>query len=56
MYFFTDYRNEFNFDGILNETFDFVENTQLLREDLWNKFVTQFIEKSDSTDAGWMLT
>ena len=45
--------NEFKFDGILNETFDFVENTQLLREDLWNKFVTQFIEKSDSTDAGW---
>lgn len=36
----------------MDDTFKFLEKTQLLRPDLWNRFVEQFRDHSDS-DGGW---
>ena len=51
--FFADYNNEYRYTGILDETFQFVEREQLLRAELWARFVLQFREHADSKDAGW---
>ena len=40
------------YNGIVEETVRFVEKTQLLRPDLWKRFVQQFREDADF-DAGW---
>lgn len=50
--FFADYENTYAYTGFMDKTFRFVEDAQLLRTDLWERFVRQFKEKTD-TDAGW---
>ncbi len=40
------------YNGIVEDTFRFVEKTQLMRPELWKRFVQQFREDADF-DAGW---
>lgn len=49
---FVDYSNTAKYSGFMNEAFAFVENSQLLKPELWNRFVQQFREEAD-TDNGW---
>ncbi len=51
--FFVDYENVYKYCSFLDNSFKFVENFQLLKPDLWKRFVQQFREDSDGTDAGW---
>ena len=41
-----------SFPGMYEELVSFIEEFQLLRSDLWERFVQQFKEDSDY-DAGW---
>lgn len=50
--FFSDYENTAEYKEILNESVEFIEEIQLLRTDLWERFVYQFKEEADS-DYGW---
>ncbi len=45
-------RSRFRFEGIFDSTVRFIEETQLLRTDLWKRFVRQFREDADA-DGGW---
>lgn len=49
---FVDYNNNYKYEGIMDDTFQFVCNFQLLRKELWQRFVHQFHEKADC-DEGW---
>jgi len=51
--FFTNYNNQYKYDGFINYAFKFVENKQLLNVKLWKRFLSQFIEKADY-DNGWI--
>lgn len=51
-HFYSDYNNEYRYRDILDETFWFIEEFQLLDRDLWRRFVQQFREDADF-DAGW---
>lgn len=51
--FFTDYENTYRYNGFTDKVFEFVENFQLLRPDLWKRFVGQFRKDADGGDAGW---
>ena len=52
--FFVDYENNYRYNEILDETARFVENFQLLNEEVWSRFVNQFKEDdADSPDNGW---
>ena len=51
--FFADYKNEYTYSPLFDNTFRFVEEFQLLRPDLWARFVQQFREQPDGTDYGW---
>lgn len=49
----TSFENaKIKYNGIVEDTFRFVEKTQLLRPELWKRFVQQFREDADF-DAGW---
>ncbi len=50
---FADYENEYKYKGILDETADFIQDFQLLRPDLWQRFVNQFREEDAHAEAGW---
>ena len=49
---FADYKNEYKFDGWFEKAIKFTENNQLLRADLWERFVMQFRQDADY-EAGW---
>ena len=49
---FTDFKNSYRFQGMINEKIDFITAFQLERIELWERFVNQFKEHSD-TDKGW---
>ncbi len=51
-YFFADYKNKFVYDNFLHDVFTFVEDFQLLNDELWERFVCQFTHDADY-DAGW---
>ena len=51
--FNTDFDLRAKYDCFLNNVFDFTEKKQLLRADLWTRFVRQFTENADNDDAGW---
>ncbi|MGN0149515.1 MAG: beta-L-arabinofuranosidase domain-containing protein [Clostridia bacterium] len=51
--FFTDYDNSYGYYGFINDTFRFVEDFQLLKPKLWQRFVNQFRHDADGGDAGW---
>jgi len=44
--------NHFQFEGALSNLFDFIEKNQLLRKDLWVRFVGQYGTGADN-DMGW---
>lgn len=50
--FFVDYNNEYSYTGFIDEAIKYIENFQLLREDLWIRFVQQFREDADY-EGGW---
>ncbi len=49
---FVDYSNTAKYSGFMDNAFTFVENSQLLRPELWDRFVRQFREEADD-DNGW---
>ena len=49
---FADYENRAEFTGIPKEALDFVTDRQLLRTDLWKRFVDQFRADTDA-NSGW---
>ncbi|MBE7027168.1 MAG: hypothetical protein E7410_06395 [Ruminococcaceae bacterium] len=51
--FNTDFNARARYDCFVNDAFDFTEKKQLLRADLWTRFVRQYIENADNDDAGW---
>ena len=50
--FFDNDVASYKYNGVLNDAFSFVLDSQLLREDLWARFVSQYKLHSD-TDEGW---
>lgn len=50
--FFSDYENEFKYEGFMDGTFLFLEENQYLDRELWARFVEQFRHDSDF-DTGW---
>lgn len=51
--FFADYNNRYNYGGFINEAMRYIEAFQLLKPELWRRFVQQFRENADGGDAGW---
>ncbi len=49
---FADYENRYNYNGFVDDAFRFVADKQLMRADLWARFVQQFRENADC-DGGW---
>ncbi|MBE6607375.1 MAG: hypothetical protein E7633_02295 [Ruminococcaceae bacterium] len=50
--FFANYGNTYKYGKYFDDTFKFIEEFQLIRPDLWARFVNQFRENTD-TDLGW---
>ena len=50
--FFKDSKTEYNLCGLIKETNDFVLENQLLKPELWARFVDQFRNNADG-DNGW---
>lgn len=50
--FFADYNNTYKYSGFMDKAFRFVTNSQLMRADLWARFVQQFREDADY-EGGW---
>ena len=49
---FADYTNKFSFSGEVEDAFQFIENAQLVKSELWERFVKQYELHSD-VDDGW---
>ena len=49
---FMDYGNDIKFDGFMDKAIRYIEEFQLLRPDLWARFVQQFREDADY-EAKW---
>lgn len=45
--------NSYKFNGIFDQSVKFIEEVQLLREDLWRRFVNQFKEEDADFEGGW---
>ncbi len=50
---FTDLENEYSYRGIIHDSALFIEDMQLLRPELWARFVEQFREEDADYEAGW---
>ena len=50
--FFANYGNTYKYGKYFDDTFKFIEDFQLIRPDLWARFVNQFRENTDN-DFGW---
>lgn len=50
--FYSNYSNEYKYNGFLDKTFHIIENFQLINTETWKRFVMQFREDADF-DAGW---
>ena len=44
---------EYNYSGVVAEAYTFTKEKQLMRADLWERFVKQFEIRSDDADLGW---
>ncbi|MEE0946919.1 MAG: glycoside hydrolase family 127 protein [Acutalibacteraceae bacterium] len=51
--FFINYNNYYKFDEITEKTVKYIEDWQLLDENLWETFVDQYREQPDANDGGW---
>ena len=45
--------NRYQFREIIDQSVRFIEEVQLLREDLWKRFVNQFQEEDADAEGGW---
>ena len=52
MYLRESEKEYIKYNNFVDEVFSFVEDFQLLRPDLWRRFVQQFREDADY-EAGW---
>ena len=52
-YFWTDYSNTAAYEGFIDKAIRYIEDVQLLRSDLWNRFVRQYKEEDADYDGGW---
>ena len=50
--FIQDKENKYDFKGIVDESIRYIERVQLLKPELWNRFVNQYKTEADS-DGGW---
>jgi hypothetical protein len=50
--FYADYGNTFQYEGFMDQAYQFILCAQLMRADLWARFVQQFREDSDY-EGGW---
>ena len=50
--FFADCNNDFEYSGFIDKSIRYIEEFQLLKPELWKRFVQQFREDADK-DAGW---
>ena len=51
---FADYSNDVKYTGFMDKAIGYIEDFQLLRGDLWKRFVDQFREEdADGGDFGW---
>ncbi len=51
--FFVDYANEYQYRGLLDDAFRYIEGFQLLDSVLWDRFVDQFRQEDADHDRGW---
>lgn len=51
--FFADYDSSYSYSGFMDKAMRYIEEFQLLKPELWWRFVQQFREDADGTDAGW---
>jgi DUF1680 family protein len=51
--FFADYGNRYQYSGFMDKAMRYIEEFQLLKPELWRRFVQQFREDADGADAGW---
>ena len=51
--FYNNKLNEIKYDGFVQDSFEFIEDFQLMDPVLWRRFVQQFREDADGKDAGW---
>lgn len=51
--FLINEKAENSFSGIIDKTFRFIEDIQLLDSEAWKRFADQFRIASDSSDRGW---
>lgn len=51
--FQNDCGDTWKFNGIIDESVAFISDIQLLRTDLWSRFVQQFKEEDADYEAGW---
>ena len=50
---FADYSNEYSYTGIIDKSFKFIEDFQLINPVLWERFVRQFREEDADYEGGW---
>ena len=50
---FVDYGTEYRHVGFIDKTYRFIEEFQLLRPEMWNRFVNQFREEDADFEGGW---
>ena len=50
---FADYENEYHYRGVIHDSAKFIEEMQLLRPEVWARFVEQFREEDADYNAGW---
>ncbi len=51
--FFADYDNLCKYNGFIDDAAKYIQDFQLLRPDLWTRFVNQFRESDADYDRGW---
>lgn len=44
---------KYKYDNFIDEVYSMILDSQLMKTELWQRFVNQFLEHSDSADAGW---
>lgn len=51
--FFADYDNLCKYNGFIDDAAKYIQDFQLLRPDLWSRFINQFRESDADYDRGW---
>ncbi len=51
--FFADYSNSYEYSSYIKKAIDFIKKKQLLKPELWSRFVERFRLQHDSVSGGW---